>query len=398
MGIKNLMKALQSLCPDTIVPVEDLSKYAGKTFAIEVSGFMYRFSYNRQEGEENAFLQCFIRQWEKLRSYDIDAIYVFDGVPIDIKREEIEKRKRQRSVLEESIKASEERLSKIQKTIQDEFSDRIILRARTTEPKEEEKNSKSEIGDTLEETKITNPDASSNSVTPEDEEQILQLKRDLQRKKRQLINVKPYHYDALRTLFRARNIPFVDADRDGERTCAILCKIGLADVCVTEDTDALPFGAPVILRNFDMHGKVPTEIQFDTVLDRLNMTYETFVDFCILCGCDYTRSIPGIAWVRSKYFLSKYKRIETFLDSSEGKKYRSKAERCDFSVARNEFTIDESTCEVFRNILSSGSTTLFHLEKKLHRLCAEKVPEETIEPEKFYLAEEITNQQETQLD
>ena len=48
-----------------------------------------------------------------------------------------------------------------------------------------------------------------------------------------------------------------------------------------------------LLRGFNSKNDPITEITYSEVLKGLDMTYEEFIDMCILCGCDYTDSIDG---------------------------------------------------------------------------------------------------------
>ena len=50
------------------------------------------------------------------------------------------------------------------------------------------------------------------------------------------------------------------------------------------------------------------------VLQDLNLTQQQFVDFCILCGNDYIKNIPGIGPVKSYGLISKYSNMETIKD------------------------------------------------------------------------------------
>ena len=64
----------------------------------------------------------------------------------------------------------------------------------------------------------------------------------------------------------------------------------------TEDMDALTFATPRLIRNLctPVQQKVPiNEYEYDKVIEGLNLTQDQFIDFCILCGCDYCGSIKG---------------------------------------------------------------------------------------------------------
>ena len=60
-----------------------------------------------------------------------------------------------------------------------------------------------------------------------------------------------------------------------------------------------------------------SKINLEVLLKELNLNYDQFVDVCILCGCDYTDSIPGIGPMKSYDLIQKYKQIENIGTSNE---------------------------------------------------------------------------------
>ncbi|KJP87827.1 hypothetical protein AK88_02583 [Plasmodium fragile] len=117
------------------------------------------------------------------------------------------------------------------------------------------------------------------------------------------------------------NIPIIITKNDAEKECAIQCSHE-TDIVVSDDTDALAFGAPNLIR-FIMNKKKRHIINKDELLNELNINYEQFIDFCILSGCDYSAKIPGIGPVKAHNIIQKYKTIETFLESSAFNKYKN---------------------------------------------------------------------------
>ncbi len=81
----------------------------------------------------------------------------------------------------------------------------------------------------------------------------------------------------------------------------------------SEDLDCLTFGAPILLRNFSTKDEPVIEVKLDLVLKGLNMGMASFVDLCILCGCDYTDNIDGIGAIKACKLISEYKDIEGVL-------------------------------------------------------------------------------------
>lgn len=62
----------------------------------------------------------------------------------------------------------------------------------------------------------------------------------------------------------------------------MLCKQGLVNYVSTEDMDALPFGSPRVLKGFKTNLLPIQEIDLENMLSELGLSYEEFVDLCIL--------------------------------------------------------------------------------------------------------------------
>lgn len=87
--------------------------------------------------------------------------------------------------------------------------------------------------------------------------------------------------DAIKML-RLMGCPVIMAPSEAEAQCAALCKAGKIYATATEDLDALTFKTPVLLRGFNTKNEPIYEIIFDDMLVELDLTYEQFVDLCIL--------------------------------------------------------------------------------------------------------------------
>ena len=51
-----------------------------------------------------------------------------------------------------------------------------------------------------------------------------------------------------------------------------------------------------------------------SILEELGLTYEQYIDFCILCGCDYTSKVPGIGPVKALKMIKRQKNIENVIE------------------------------------------------------------------------------------
>ena len=90
------------------------------------------------------------------------------------------------------------------------------------------------------------------------------------------------HYEGLKNKFKEEHIDFVVAVNDAEKACAWLNMTSVVDIVVTDDYDALAFGAKYIVRNSN---KTDMElIDRDKILKLSGFTNDEFVKFCILSG------------------------------------------------------------------------------------------------------------------
>jgi flap endonuclease-1 len=123
-------------------------------------------------------------------------------------------------------------------------------------------------------------------------------------------------------------IPVFEAPCEAEAQCAELARKGKVYATATEDMDALTFRTPKLVRKLtfsQMKGKekqMIMEIDFEAMLAGLDITYEMFVDMCILCGCDYCSTIKGIGPKTALKLIKDYKTIENVVKNLDSKKYK----------------------------------------------------------------------------
>lgn len=88
--------------------------------------------------------------------------------------------------------------------------------------------------------------------------------------------------------------------------------------------DALTFGAPKLLRNVTAAASKNLdiiEIDLERILTELDLTYDQFIELCILMGCDYTSSIRGIGPNKAYELIRKYSNIEEGIKTLNTAKY-----------------------------------------------------------------------------
>jgi len=117
-----------------------------------------------------------------------------------------------------------------------------------------------------------------------------------------------------KNMLRLLGFPIIEAPGEAEAQCAFLVRAGKAYATATEDMDALCFQTDYLLRGFNSKKEPIIEITYSEVLKGLDLTFEEFIDLCILCGCDYTDTIDGIGPVTAYKLIKEYHTIEKVMD------------------------------------------------------------------------------------
>lgn len=225
-----------------MVKLEDLG---GKVIAIDAYNAIYQFlAIIRQPdgtplqdstGKVTSHLSGLLYRTSNLVEMGIKPIYVFDGVPPVLKREEIERR---RQVKVEAAVHYEKAIAK-----GDMVKARMFAQATTS--------------------------------------------------------MKDYMKDDSQKLLELMGLPWVQAPSEGEAQAAHITRKGNADYCASQDYDSLLFGAPKLLRNVTISGRrklpsknvyvdiVPEVIELAKALKECEITYEQLIDVGILIGTDF---------------------------------------------------------------------------------------------------------------
>ena len=258
MGIKGLTSLIKKNSPDAI-ETTNLHKISGSKVAIDSSLFLYKMlttikmSSKDENGQETKNVSHITGIFYKTINYlavNIEPLYIFDGKPPPAKDSVIKDRK------EKAQKSKEQMLSANSQEEKDKF-----------------------------------------------EKQSIRLTKE--------------HIDDIKKLLDLMGVSYLHANGEAEAYASELCRIGYVDYVVTEDMDALAFGAPKMIRtNIDRSLKrsdLISIIDLDKILQNTNLSYEEFLDVCIMCGCDYCSNINRIGPAKSLSFIKEYKQIEQVL-------------------------------------------------------------------------------------
>lgn len=241
MGV-NLRDLITSSCRQEI---DDLRILARKVIALDAYNALYQFlAAIRQldgtplmdsKGNITSHLSGLFYRTINLVENGIKPVYVFDGKPPEIKKQELEKRRiRKEKAAEMAAKA---------------YSEGVIH------------------------------EAAKYAV------QAIYLTESMVRDAKRLLD--------------AMGIPYVQALSEGEAQAAYLTKKGVSWATGSQDYDSLLFGSPRLIRNLTITGKrklpgrdiyvdvKPELIELDKILKALGITLDQLIDVAILIGTDY---------------------------------------------------------------------------------------------------------------
>ena len=290
MGIKNLTQTIKKNSPGSITH-ENLYKLSGKKVAVDASLILYQQLLNRSgifRNKEGKITNHITGTFYKIMNYislNIELIFIFDGKPPENKAECIIERKKK------SEKAKE--LSK------------------TAETKEEkEKYEKSSL-------RLTH-------------EMISDVKKLLN-----LLGISYIH-------------PQVG---EGEAFASELCKMGFVDYVLTEDMDTMAYGCPKLIRNctdktVKRNNDIVSIFDYNSIINNLELSEDKFLDFCILCGCDYCDAPPKVGNITALKLVKNFDGIEDIMKNTKydyPENYLSKFNKAkeNFKIFQNNINIDE---------------------------------------------------------
>jgi flap endonuclease-1 len=278
MGIHGLMALLKSEAPDSYKETNK-KDYVGKIIAVDASIQLYQFLVQIRtkngfgpeklltdsEGNITSHLQGFFNRTANLLENGIKPVFIFDGKPPVLKYSELSKRKATKKKAEKELEEATER-----------------------------------------------------AENAEDSDQEAEAIENMNKASKRNIHISKQQTDEVKFLLKLMGLPVINSPGEAEAQCAELVKEGKVFAASTEDMDALTFGTPIVLRKLTMPESAKekvVEINILKVLSSLKLTYDEFIDFCILCGCDYCETIKGIGPKTALNMIRKFSNIETVIEN-----------------------------------------------------------------------------------
>lgn len=298
MGVSGLIKFLQETYnlsrTETFM---DLKRKGISVIGIDAPIYLYQSLGNEDKMKYHITQIC-----NKLLEYDILPFFVFDGRfdhslnenrvdAYELKRKTVQKRKD----------------SKIRFRAQYEFY-RYIYEVRTSQILTDHDfyelivkyQSEHEDIDLLDDEQIA-------SFFSMDLNQILE-KMDILEKKTWYVGHE--HLDMCRTLLDFYGVPYAFSYYEADSLLADLCKKNIIQAVISEDSDLLAYGTPILIRDFNFYSNEVNVYYYEEILSKLHLTNTQFLDMCILFGTDYNNRIKKLKPEESYEHIVQYENIE----------------------------------------------------------------------------------------
>lgn len=378
MGIKGLTKEIKKIAPSAIKimsyeELADNSKH--KVYGVDVSTYLYPTQYNVSHKGKGNHIREFMEMIIMWASYGMRLIFVFDGnTNSEAKRDTINER------VDRRIKGQANVQRLIHEIMEAEQPSDLLL----------ETTGISIINTDLNKLGHTILSGSKGSA-----EQRIELEHAL----RSHIIVSGDKFNDLLTLFQLVGATYMQAQGEADFLLASLYKNGYIDGVISEDTDMLTHGVDRLVRGINdpslrRVGHLSVYC-LTTILDEAKISLNQFIDYCILCGCDYCPKIAGVAGATGLRLLRKHSNINNIvscirdgtvkyqpIDGVSLDDYLFKYERafCKFSREQEslpEFKLTNYTmADGFKEwLLSETNYTIHTLESKLKILESRSWPE-----------------------
>ena len=299
MGIKNLNQFLREKCPEAFKDIP-YSFFKGKRVAVDSDNVLRKLMARAHKEIVNQTDVCtkepdrqqILERWlyhireeiNKFLKHGITLIFVFDGSYIDEKSETQLKRREAKQKMVDSA---------------------LEMKQKVLEVDELER-------------------------TP-------QMITDLRKKMHHLGNVLPEEKELVCKILKSLGFPILFATEEGEKLCAMLCIEGMVDAVYSKDSDVTAMGCPLSFN--DEAGWVYNEesgrtemsvksVLFKNILSSLEMEYSTFLDLCIMSGCDFNSNIRLLGVKKAYKLLLDCKSIDNLPEKYNDKKEILNHVRC----------------------------------------------------------------------
>ncbi|KAH9797553.1 exonuclease 1 [Citrus sinensis] len=172
------------------------------------------------------------------------------------------------------------------------------------------------------------------------------------------VDISPSIAHELIQVLKQQNVSYIVAPYEADAQMTFLAVSKQVEAVITEDSDLIPFGCSRIIFKMDKFGQ-GVEFQCSMLQKNKDLSFGGFtkqmlLEMCILSGCDYLQSLPGMGLKRAHALISKFKSYDKEVSdnshlvvgqNSHLKNFKPESERkkLDLPVQKNLLTNPEET-------------------------------------------------------
>lgn len=140
----------------------------------------------------------------------------------------------------------------------------------------------------------------------------LMVRSTREKSKKSYVSIKAQEIKEIISLLEAMGIPYIIAPGEAEAQCAALNLMGLVQIVITNDIDAILFGCKTMVK---YNGTDISGIDTTSVLNSLKLTQLQLIQLSCIVGNDYCRGIIGLKYSDAYSFFKESKcDINNFLE------------------------------------------------------------------------------------
>jgi 5'-3' exonuclease len=303
MGLDNFLGFIRNKFPQ-VIKYKHVTEYSHNIIYLDIASYIYKAvcMYGNQNSN---WLQVIIQLITSLESKNVHIITIFDGKPPEAKRDEIAERKEKRKKLNSKIDMIKDCISKHQS--QDlNLSEEEYNTIREILNKREEKTNNFKLKKLL---SFSQPKSQNETYCRNlSNDDIAMLEDYIETIKRQMIYVSDRERNLVKELLDVLGLPYEDAPEEAEAYCCFMLKSGIGNAVISCDTDCLAHGAKEVILNYDYKTDTCMSINLEDMLTQMNFTFDQFLDYAILIGCDYNKKnkLPKVGPVKAYELIKKY--------------------------------------------------------------------------------------------
>ncbi|MFW9786411.1 MAG: hypothetical protein ACFFE2_07065 [Candidatus Thorarchaeota archaeon] len=178
----------------------------------------------------------------------------------------------------------------------------------------------------------------------------------------------------IKDLARVIGVPAITAPSEAEMMAAAMCRDGLVDTVVSNDVDALLFGALHVTKQLQVSNERILRSKLSELETKMDLDLERLRDLAVLSGCDFHEGVKGIGPRKGSILLQRHGSLIEVL-KARGVPHTQREE---FSLAREIF--DEASYITTQNIqLKLNPPIVPSLTRSLRMVMPEPTVEVTTE-------------------